>query len=121
MTNKTGGLQLYLKNAGQLVRADTLLAAAKKVEGLKPWAQRQIAHLKDRPDAYREPIKALAAYLEPVALDPIWVLLILVCAGPLEDIDFLPDSAVRAYRAIRPNNAHGEFESRRFIMEMGLI
>lgn len=121
MIYKTGSLQLYLKNAGQWVRADTFLAAAKKVEGLKPWVQTQIAHLKDRPDAYREPLKALAAFLEPLALDPIWVLLILVCAGPLEDIDFLPDSAVRAYRAIRPNDGPGEFESRRSIMEMGLI
>jgi hypothetical protein len=121
MTNKTGSLQLYLKNAGQWVRADTLLAAAKKVEGLKPWAQRQMARIKDRPDAYREPLKALAAFLEPVALDPIWVLLILACAGPLEDVDFLPDSAVRAYRAIRPIDASGEFGSRRSIMEMGLI
>jgi hypothetical protein len=121
MTNKPGSLQLYLKNAGQLVRPEALLASARRVEGLKPWVQRQIAHLKDRPDAYREPLRALAAFLEPVALEPFWVLLILLCADPLEGINFLPDSAVRAYRAIRPNDASGEFENSRFALEMGSI
>jgi hypothetical protein len=121
MTNKPGSLQLYLKDASQLVRRDTLLAAAKKMEGLKPCVHRQMARLKDRPDTYRELLQAFAAFLEPVALDPFWVLLILLGANTLEDINFLPDSAVRAYRAIRPNDAPGEFESRRFVLEMGLI
>jgi hypothetical protein len=121
MSDKPSSLQLHLKNAGQWVRAGALPAAAKKVEGLKPWAQGQIAHLKDRPDAYRELLKALAAYLEPVALDPFWVLLILLCSDPLEDIDFLPVSAARAFRAIRPKDTPGEFERHRFIMQMGVI
>jgi hypothetical protein len=121
MINKPSSLQLHIKSAGQLFRADTLFAAAKSVEGLKPWVQRRIARLKDRPDVYREPLKAIATFLEPVALEPLWVLLILLCADSLEDIEFLPDSAVRAYRAIRPNGDSGGFESRSFVLEMGLI
>src|SRR5262249_30349486 len=104
MINKPGSLQLYLKNAGQWVRADTLLAAAKKAEGLKPWGQRQMARLKDQPDTFREPLRAIAGFLETVALEPFWVLLILLCAAPLQDIDFLPESAVRAYRVIWPDD-----------------
>jgi hypothetical protein len=121
MTNKLSSLQLYLRNAGQLARAGTFLAAAKRVESLKPLAQRRLARLKDRPYPYREWLQTLAAFLEPVALDPFWVLLALLGASSLEDMDFLPASAVRAYRAIRPDEARGGFESRRFILEMGLI
>jgi hypothetical protein len=121
MTDKPSSLQLYLKNPSQLVRRDTLLAAAQKMESLKPLVQRQMARLKDRPDAYRELLQALAALLEPVALDPLWVLLVLLSANTLEDVDFLPVSAVRAYRAIRPNDALDKFESCRFVLEMSLI
>jgi hypothetical protein len=121
MTNKPSSLQLHIKSAGQLLRADTLLAAAKSAEGLKPWVQRLFARLKNGPDAYREPLKAVAAVLEPVALEPLWVLLILVCSDTLADIEFLPDSAVRAYRAIRPNDGSREFESGSFVRKMGLI
>jgi hypothetical protein len=121
MTNKPTGFQLYLKNAGQWVRADGFFAAVKKVEGLQPFAQRQIGRLKNGHYAYRELLQALAAHLEPLALDPFWVLLILLCGHIPEDINFLPGSAVRAYRAVRPNDAPEEFESRRIIGEMGLI
>jgi hypothetical protein len=121
MTNKPGSLQLYLKDASQLVRRDTLLAAAQKMEGLKPLVQRQIARIKDGPFPYRERLAAFAAFLEPIALDPFWMLLILLGANTPEDIEILPDSAARAYRAIRRNDAHGGFESHRFVLEMGLI
>jgi hypothetical protein len=121
MTDKPSSLQLYLKDASQLVRRDSLLAAAKKMEGLKQLMQRQMARLKDGPYAYRELLQALAALLEPVAFDPFWVLLVLLSANTLEDVDFLPVSAVRAYRAIRPNDALDKFESCRFALEMGLI
>ena len=121
MTNKLSSLQVYLKNAGQWARADTFFAAAKKVEGLKPLAQRQMARLTDRPYPYREWLQTLAVHLEPVAVEPFWVLLVLLSARSFEHMDFLPASAVRAYRAIRPDDATGGFESRRSLLEMGLI
>jgi hypothetical protein len=121
MPLKLSSLQLYLKNASQLARSDTLVAAAKKAESLRPLAQRQMARLKDRPYPYREWLQTLAAFLEPVALDPFWVLLILLGASSFEDMHFLPESAGRAYRAIWPNDAPGEFESHRVALEIGLI
>jgi hypothetical protein len=120
MINKLSSLQAHLKNAGQWVRAENLLAAAKKVEGLKPLAQRQMAGLKDRLDVNRGSLRAFAAYLEPVALDPFWMLLVLLGGHRFEEIAFLPNSAARALRALRPNTPGG-FETRRFVMEMGLI
>jgi hypothetical protein len=120
MISKLSSLQAHLKNAGQLVRAENLLAAARKVEGLKPLAQRQMAGLKDRIDLNHETLRVFAASLEPIALDPFWMLLILLGGHSFEDIAFLPDSAARAYRTLRPS-APGGFESRRFVMEMGLI
>jgi hypothetical protein len=121
MTDKPSSLQLYLKDAGQLVRRDTLFAAAKKMEALKSLVQRQMARLKDSPYAYRELLQALAALLEPVAFDPFWVLLVLLSANTLEDVELLPVSAVRAYRAIWPDDGFDKFESCRFVLEMGLI
>jgi hypothetical protein len=122
MTNKSSTLQLYLKNASQFVRADTLLAAAaKKTEGLKSSLQRQMARFGNGPYPYRDWLRELAAFLEPVALEPFWVLLILPGASTLEDVDFFPASAVRAYRAIRPNDAPSQLESRYSILEMVII
>jgi hypothetical protein len=121
MTNKLSSLQLYLKNAGQWARADSFFAVARKVEGLGPLAQRQVARLRDGPYPYREWLVAIAAFLEPVAVEPLWVLLILPGARAFEHMVFLPNSAVRAYRVIRPDDASGGFESRRFVLEMGLI
>jgi hypothetical protein len=121
MTNKPSSLQLYLKNAGQLVRSDTFLATAKKLEGVKPLVQRQLARLKDGPYPYREWLRALAAFLEPVALDPFWMLLILLGPATVAGVDFLPVSAMRAYRAIGRNDEAGGFENRSFLLEMGLI
>jgi hypothetical protein len=91
------------------------------MEGLKPLVQRQMARIKDGPFPYRERLQDFAAFLEPIALDPFWMLLILLGGNTLENTDCFPDSAARAYRAIRRNDAPGGFESRRFVLEMGLI
>jgi hypothetical protein len=121
MTNKSSSLQLYLKNAGQFVRADILLAAAKKMEGLKSLVQRQMARFKNGQYPYREWLQALAAFLEPIAIEPFWVLLILLGASIPEDMDFFPVSAVRAYQAIRPSDAFGKFENCYSILDMVII
>ena len=54
-------LVLDLKDAVQLVGADTLFAGAHEVDGLQPLRQRQVAFLEDRTNADRELLAAVGA------------------------------------------------------------
>lgn len=64
-----------------------------------------MAALENRADAGRELLAAVAALLEAVALDTLWVLLARLGADTSQRVDAIRRAAVRANRTVRPDNA----------------
>ena len=83
---------------------DTLLGRAKKLDRPKPLVQRRVAVLKDRADAHGELLAASSALFQPESLDTFGVLLAWLGSDALQIVDALVGSAVRADRAIGPED-----------------
>src|SRR6185312_1530590 len=100
-----------LEHPLHLTRADALLGGAHEVDDLKPEMQRQVRAFEDRALAHRELTLAAPALVQPKA-------------GRLagQPIDLLARRlAVRAHRAVRPQQRLDVREGGGFVAEVGLI
>ena len=121
MAHEPRALVLDLQYPVQLMRADALLGRAKKVEGLQPHVQVNVARLENRANANRKLLTAVAALFQTVANDAFRVLLARFAAHAFKRIDPLFAAAVRAYRTIRPHDAFDHLESGFLIVEVRLV
>ena len=92
------------------MRADTLLGSRHKNDGLHPQMHLDLGCLEDRADFDGELLLAIAATVQAVADT-------LLCVR-LDLGDTIHAAAVRAARAVRPQNAFNELESGGFIVKV---
>jgi len=100
-------LKRNLQHPVKLVGANALLAGANKVDCLKPLVQRQVAFLKDRPDANGELLAAFlrTALVEAVALDALRVLAGRLGANASQLVVPANGPALRADHSVRPQES----------------
>ena len=108
MAHEPSGLEGNAQGPVQLVRADTLLAGAKKEHRLKPDMQLDVARLEDGPDLDGERLPAGVALVGAYA-----------GALALELVAFVNNAAMRADTPVGPNPSLDKCVSRFFVVEMG--
>lgn len=113
------GLVCYLKNAVKLVAADALFAGHHQVDSLQPLEHFDVAFLKDRTLADGELLAALAALPQAVTLFALGVLFAGLRADALKLVGAIDHAAMRADRAVRPQNAFDVRKRCGFVMHVG--
>ena len=101
-------LVLNLKHAMQLVRANALLGRAKKMNGLQALMQRDVSAFENRADLHGELFAAIRAFAETDAR--LAKVVMLSRSG----------AAMRANRAVRPQDTLQMGEGLGFVVEVGL-
>jgi hypothetical protein len=64
MSNEPAGLEVDTQHAAELICAESLLAAAQKMQGLKPYAHRDMAFLEDGADLDSERLSTSVAFID---------------------------------------------------------
>ena len=119
MGQEPRGLHRAIERALNLAGADALLAGAHEVDDLQPQVQREVAVLKDRAYADGEFLAARVALAQPVARQPLGVLLGGLGAG-VQRTDLLSRRlAMRAHRASRPKRRLDVGKGCIFVVEVG--
>lgn len=119
MADKPRGFESAAQRAMQLIAADTLLAGAHEIGGLKPKMQRQMAALENRALAHSELAFAVVALPQAKPLSPLRVLLARLAANALERVDSVGCATVLTDRSIRPNDSLQRLKRCRLIREIG--